>query len=292
MTCLAGTSCADGFCCDSTCSGVCETCALPGSEGTCTAVPSGELPMHGACAAPGNALCGSGFCDGSDPSQCKFTAGTSCGLTTCTGHLISGGLCDSEGDCSHVSTPVACLNSLVCQTAGECRTACSADSHCVTGTYCDLSKNSCVGILEAGEACEMDGQCDTEHCVDGVCCNSECEDQCEACDVVGSVGVCSVVPADDAPHGTRPTCDSGNDENCGGACDGSARVCVYYECIDEDGADGDGDGGGQTSDGDGDKGGCSVAAARGRSAPGPSGGLFALAALAGLALSRRKRFGA
>lgn len=34
--------CTDGFCCNSSCTGLCQTCKLPGNVGTCTFVPNGQ----------------------------------------------------------------------------------------------------------------------------------------------------------------------------------------------------------------------------------------------------------
>ncbi|HZL19845.1 MAG TPA: hypothetical protein VFG23_19075 [Polyangia bacterium] len=41
--------CAQGVCCASTCDGVCSSCALPGSLGTCTPVPAGQRPDGSVC---------------------------------------------------------------------------------------------------------------------------------------------------------------------------------------------------------------------------------------------------
>ena len=46
--CLSGV-CAQGVCCASQCDGVCSSCALPGSLGTCTPVPASQRPDGAAC---------------------------------------------------------------------------------------------------------------------------------------------------------------------------------------------------------------------------------------------------
>jgi hypothetical protein len=56
----ANTLCVDGYCCDSHCDDVCETCALVGSEGVCKPYPSGEDPED---------QCGQGSCDGGNHCQ-------------------------------------------------------------------------------------------------------------------------------------------------------------------------------------------------------------------------------
>ena len=71
--------CTDGVCCGDACGGACKSCAVAGSEGTCTNLGSGTDPANecagalscngaGACELPegdpcsGNSACGSGFC--------------------------------------------------------------------------------------------------------------------------------------------------------------------------------------------------------------------------------------
>jgi len=61
--------------------------------------------------------------------------------------------------------------------------------------------------------------------VDGVCCDTACNGQCEACNVAGSVGVCSAVRGD--PRGGRPAC-GGDGTLCAGSCDGSTRAACAY----------------------------------------------------------------
>jgi hypothetical protein len=49
--CVSG-HCAQGVCCQSTCDGICQSCALPGSAGTCAAIP-GPDPTLGCSASHG-----------------------------------------------------------------------------------------------------------------------------------------------------------------------------------------------------------------------------------------------
>ncbi len=58
--CLMG-ACVDGVCCGGACGGVCQSCALPGSEGTCAQVPAGTDPYDecsGARVCNGASACG------------------------------------------------------------------------------------------------------------------------------------------------------------------------------------------------------------------------------------------
>ncbi len=63
-------------------------------------------------------------------------------------------------------------------------------------------------IGDRGSSCATSADCtDASPCVDGVCCNTTCTGQCQACDNPGSVGTCSAVNGT-APHGSRPACTS------------------------------------------------------------------------------------
>ena len=42
-------------------------------------------------------------------------------------------------------------------------------------------------------ACKMDAECSTGHCVDGLCCDTECDGQCESCKQPDSLGICKAV---------------------------------------------------------------------------------------------------
>jgi hypothetical protein len=85
-------------------------------------------------------------------------------------------------------------------------------------------------------ACSEARQCTSERCVDGVCCNLECQGQCQACDVQGSVGVCTDVGSPESPEAPHPNLDGsfqrpacvGVATGCSGYCTGaSATECTY-----------------------------------------------------------------
>ncbi len=54
-----------------------------------------------------------------------------------------------------------------------------------------------VSLSELGEACELGSECSTGYCVDGVCCNSACDDVCVRCDNPESAGTCDMVATDE-----------------------------------------------------------------------------------------------
>ncbi|MFL5353509.1 OmpA family protein [Archangium sp.] len=76
-----------------------------------------------------------------------------------------------------------------------------------------------------GGACTQDSECSTGFCADGVCCNTACDGQCEACGEAGNVGTCVAVTG--SPRSGRAACGSDGTE-CGGVCDGTVRdTCAY-----------------------------------------------------------------
>ena len=82
--------------------------------------------------------------------------------------------------------------------------------------------------LANGDHCNPGDPCGSGHCVDGVCCDTACTGQCQACDLPdahGKLGTCSTVMSGGV-HGTRTACtDDGS--GCGGACAGDPTQCGY-----------------------------------------------------------------
>jgi len=73
-----------------------------------------------------------------------------------------------------------------------------------------------------GVACAKDTDCVTGFCTDGVCCDTACTGQCEACDAAGSFGTCTAVTG--TPHGARTACVAAGTGVCARACDGKDRT--------------------------------------------------------------------
>ena len=89
--------CADGYCCDTACSGACDTCDA--TPGTCT-------PMAG---------------------------GTACGTATCTNDAAQSTACDGQGTCV-ANAAVPCAPYTCGGTA--CKTGCTDSPDCASGYIC------------------------------------------------------------------------------------------------------------------------------------------------------------
>ena len=61
------------------------------------------------------------------------------------------------------------------------------DSDCATGRFCQ--SGACVAKLANGVACTTDTGCAKGNCVDGICCDTKCTGNCQACDVPGKLGI-------------------------------------------------------------------------------------------------------
>lgn len=101
---------------------------------------------------------------------------------------------------------------LVCR-QGACLSGCLNDGDCgnLMGVYCfDFSCISCIDNIKNGDETDVDcgghckkcqgdpctdpATCKTNKCVDGVCCNADCNKACHACNVEGYMGECVNTP--------------------------------------------------------------------------------------------------
>jgi hypothetical protein len=202
--------CTDGVCCEARCDGQCEACA---KSGKCQAVVGAPLGARPACAGETDEAC-AGACDGALRTTCVYPAGeVQCRDASCeAGKATVVAHCTGAGSCAPEQT-VTCHNGCegrIC--AGD---ACLVNADCKDGEHCIAG--TCAPQAEDGSACGAASDCSSGFCVDGVCCNSACDGQCQACDNANKLGVCS--PVSGAPHGARVPCTS-DGSTCGGACDG------------------------------------------------------------------------
>ncbi len=164
--------CADGVCCATTCPGFCKSCALAGSLGICTLIPSGSDPDN-ECTDLGSSNCSfDGMCNGN--GACRlYSAGIVCHTAECSsGTLINADTCNGAGSCvDNGTTP--CGNYLCDSSTLTCPLSCGDDDDCLSSKYC--SNGVCVNRLCPGSPCERDRMC-------SVSCS---------CNTPGCGGICS-----------------------------------------------------------------------------------------------------
>jgi hypothetical protein len=74
-----------------------------------------------------------------------------------------------------------------------------------------------------GKTCSVGTDCASGQCIDGFCCNRSCGEPCEACNLPGKEGTCSLVTG--PPVGNRTAC--AGDGACAGSCGGTSPQCDY-----------------------------------------------------------------
>jgi hypothetical protein len=206
--------CSQGLCCNEKCDGVCRSCSLDSSRGTCAAVPAGGADPSNTCKATAASTCGNdGTCNGKGGCS-KFASGTVCKNAACaTGVVTLASRCDGNGACKAGGT--SSCGGFACDPSAPatCLNNCSNNSQCV-GVPCQGNK---CGLVGAGGPCEGAGDCQSGLSCwrNTVCCHTACLGDCESCET----GTCNPVAAGQAPPrgGCAPSADM-----CGntGSCDG------------------------------------------------------------------------
>jgi len=113
--CTADTQCSSGHCTDGFCCGVslcptCQSCGVPGAQGTCTNVAPGAADETGTCKNQGAATCGNdGVCDGNGACQ-NYGTSTVCASACALDDLtFITSFCDGAGTCVPGQAAI-CLN--------------------------------------------------------------------------------------------------------------------------------------------------------------------------------------
>jgi len=204
-TCATGFA-ADGVCCNTACTGVCEACDADATKGTCT--PRAGAAKHGACPKPASTdPCVATTCDGKVGNVCAAYPGpeVSCGTAGCTDgverHAVS---CAGVGACPIPETkkcaPYLCG-------ATTCLTACTDDKQCAPGNRCKdgkcVSSSTCEGDHFVVSPSGTKTNCAPFRCADGACVE-KCTDSTTclagyACDT--STGKCAPASAPVAEDG-------------------------------------------------------------------------------------------
>jgi hypothetical protein len=256
-------NCVDGFCCNTGCGSACDACNLSGSFGTCNLLPGGSsgspscMPYlcNGSNATcPGNcsvdANCSAGnYCSGTACVVKKGNGGTCAGGNECvSGFCTDGYCCNSgcgaacdacdvslnEGSCTFVpvgsSGSPSCMPYVCDGNSQLCPNACLNDTDCSNGNYCDTF-NQCVPRKGNGAACLLSSECLSSFCVDGYCCNNSCGADCDACNLSGSLGSCSLALAGSSgsPSCMPYVCDGGG-AGCPGTCSSDANCSAGNYC--------------------------------------------------------------
>jgi hypothetical protein len=236
-TCAAGGECTSGFCvdgvcCDTACDGQCAACDVAGKLGTCSPAVGAPHGSRTPCDPTKSGDVCASACDGTDTAACHFPATTvACGVAGCAaGVETHASTCNGAGKCGDVAKS---CGDFVCD-ATACKTSCTVKADCVNAShFCEAGK--CIPQQPNGVACTRDEACATGNCVDGTCCESKCDGQCQACDVPGQAGKCVAVAG--KPHGARAAC-AADTNACGSKiCDGSntascagTPACGNYGC--------------------------------------------------------------
>lgn len=124
------------------------------------------------------------------PAECP-------GDTDCSSPICQNGLCGLY----YPGFETSCDDDggVVCNGSGAC-VQCVEDQHCDVLQYCDA--NVCIKKALA-EACSVPGQCESNFCTDGLCCDMACDGECVACvAAITSVadGTCAPVVANTDPQ--------------------------------------------------------------------------------------------
>jgi hypothetical protein len=204
-SCAADADCAPGKFCSA--AGACVDQKLQGAA----CVPASDCKDPSTCTVCKSGLsCVEGFC-------CNSPCAGACDSCSAANGATANGTCTVLGK-GTTPIPAGGCNGLLCGGGNAgCPASCATSADCITNNVC--TSGSCVGPKALGSPCSAAGECASNFCVDGACCNAVCNGQCEACDGGGGNPPGSCTPVVGKPHGTRPQCSGTG--LCAGKCGGA-----------------------------------------------------------------------
>jgi hypothetical protein len=218
----ASTTCVDGVCCESACTGKCLFCANPDARGQCVPVRANTLDQRAArgetdpdkiCLDEGASTCGTdGRCDGNGACQ-RYQDDTVCAGARCdaaTNTETRASVCQ-DGTCV-TPLPLTCAPYVGCM-GKACRGVCASDVQCVDPDVCLAGD---CGRKPTGAICSRAVECLSNICAQGRCCGTACAGTCKSCAVEGAVGICVNVP-----RGGPDPAGVCMDDACNNQCDGN-----------------------------------------------------------------------
>jgi hypothetical protein len=130
-------------------------------------------------------------CGGEDCSPCENTKGCNAPSDCTSNHCDTSGAGGAGGGGGAGGAGAL----------GVCA-ACDAASDCTADEYCTAT-GTCVPKLADGQPCGTSPQCQNNHCVEGVCCDTACGSKCQSCRMFhngGEDGTCGFILAGSDPY--------------------------------------------------------------------------------------------
>lgn len=167
--CADAQNCAQGICCETSCSGVCQTCNGT-HPGLCEAKAAGSACSSGACA--NGILTSAGQCNGTSAS-CQSggsvaqpcAGGLTCAdSTSCRAHCVSAAdcvdptmMCSADG--SACFRPTVCRDGVLLQGNDTTGTACPGGFGCANATSCKTHCSATADCAGGFSECSAGGAC-------------------------------------------------------------------------------------------------------------------------------------
>jgi hypothetical protein len=218
--------------------GDCQIVRCDGKGGTTNQALDADIPLDGL-------PCTQDLCMGGKPSNPPEPVGAACqsasggkkcdGKGVCVQCLVDpdckGGACIA-GSCNNCQ-PKSCLD--LGLTCGQTTDGCGGDLLCAdqakngleTDADCGGDTETCPTRCTNGKACLVDGDCQSGHCEQGVCCNVACDGTCKSCraaDTGGKDGQCGFTT-----KGSDPLAQCGAGKACDGA--GACKAEPGQPCV-------------------------------------------------------------